>query len=71
LLLFCYDGYLAKKLTHPKHNIKKTYHVFLDQPLSKNDLQKISEGFKLEDGPIKPDAVAYAGDGADRKSIGI
>ena len=71
LLLFTNDGDLAKKLTHPKHNIKKTYHVFLGQPLSKNDLQKIGEGVKLEDGPIKPDAVSYVGDGADRKSIGI
>ena len=71
LLLFTNDGDLAKKLTHPKHNIKKTYHVFLDQPLSKNDLQKIGEGINLEDGLIKPDAIAYVGDGADRKSIGI
>ena len=71
LLLFTNDGDLAKKLTHPKHNIKKTYHVFLDQPLSKSDLQKIGEGVKLEDGPIKPDAISYVGDGADRKSIGI
>jgi 23S rRNA pseudouridine2605 synthase len=71
LLLFTNDGDLAKKLTHPKHNIKKTYHVFLGQPLSKNDLQKIDEGIKLEDGLIKPDAVSYVGDGADRKSIGI
>ncbi len=71
LLLFTNDGDLAKKLTHPKHNIKKTYHVFLDQPLRKNDLLKIREGINLEDGKIKPDAVAYVDDGAVRKSIGI
>jgi 23S rRNA pseudouridine2605 synthase len=45
--------------------------VFLDKPLRKNDLVKISEGINLEDGLIKPDAIAYVGDGADRKSIGI
>jgi 23S rRNA pseudouridine2605 synthase len=71
LLLFTNDGELAKKMTHPKHNIKKTYHVFLDKPLAKNDLVKISEGINLEDGMVKPDAVAYVGDGADRKSVGI
>jgi len=71
LLLFTNDGELAKKLTHPKHNIKKTYHVFLDQPLSKNHLKEIAEGISLEDGFIKPDAVAYVGDGTDRKSVGI
>jgi 23S rRNA pseudouridine2605 synthase len=71
LLLFTNDGDLAKKLTHPKHNIKKIYHVFLDQPLSKRDMQTIAEGLQLEDGFIRPDAVSYVGTGDDRKSVGI
>lgn len=71
LLLFTNDGELAKKLTHPKHNIKKTYHVYLDQPLSKRHLQEISDGIRLDDGFIKPDAIAYVGEGEDRRDIGI
>jgi 23S rRNA pseudouridine2605 synthase len=71
VLLFTNDGDLAKKLTHPKHNIKKIYHVFLDQPLSKRDMQAIAEGLQLEDGFIKPDVVSYVGPGDDRKSVGI
>ncbi len=71
VLLFTNDGDLAKKLTHPKHNIKKIYHVFLDQPLSKRDMQTIAEGLQLEDGFIRPDAVSYVGTGDDRKSVGI
>ena len=31
LLLFTNDGILAKKLMHPKHNVKKTYNVFLNK----------------------------------------
>ncbi len=71
LLLFTNDGDLAKKLTHPSHRLKKTYHVYLDQPLSKNDMQKIADGIELDDGFIQPDAVAYVGEGNDRRDVGI
>ena len=40
LLLFTNDGELAKKLTHPKHNIEKIYHASLDKKLTMSDLQK-------------------------------
>ena len=71
LLMFTNDGDLAKKLTHPKHNIKKIYHVFLDKPLKSSDLQLIAEGLELEDGIIKPDKVAYASTENDKKQVGI
>ncbi len=71
LLLFTNDGDLAKKLTHPSNNMKKIYHVHLDQPVSHTHLEEIAEGVKLEDGIIKPDAVDYVGDGLDRKQVGI
>ena len=45
LLLFTNDGDLAKKLTHPKHRVRKVYHVFLDKPLTKNDMMSIVNGF--------------------------
>ena len=71
LLLFTNDGDLAKKLTHPKYNIKKIYHVVLDKALSKQDITTIAEGIKLDDGLIKVDAIAYAEDGIDKNQIGI
>jgi 23S rRNA pseudouridine2605 synthase len=71
LLLFTNDGELAKKLTHPRNNIKKIYHVHLDQPLSTGHLEEITLGIKLEDGIVKPDAIDYVGDGKDRKQVGI
>lgn len=71
LLMFTNDGDMAKKLTHPKHNIKKIYHVFLDKPLKSSDLQLIADGLELEDGIIKPDKVAYASTENDKKQVGI
>jgi 23S rRNA pseudouridine2605 synthase len=71
LLLFTNDGELAKKLTHPKHRIRKVYHVFLNKPLTKNDMNKIVEGFELEDGPINVDKVSYVEDIDSKLEIGI
>lgn len=71
LLLFTNDGALAKKLTHPKHNVKKIYHVFLDKNLTKNDMIKLGNGLELEDGFIQPDKVAYVEGENDKKQIGI
>ncbi len=70
VLLLTNDGELASKLTHPQYKKKKIYHVFLDKAVTLADMQKISEGIDLEDGPIKADAIEYA-DEKDKKQIGI
>jgi len=59
LLLFTNDGELAKKLTHPKHNIQKIYHTHLDKKLSMSDLQKIAEGFLLDNRKVIVDEISY------------
>ena len=59
LLLFTNDGKLAKKLTHPKHQIKKTYHVGLDRSLKKTDFIKIKKGLLLQDGFVQVDHVSF------------
>jgi 23S rRNA pseudouridine2605 synthase len=71
LLLLTNDGDLAKKLTHPKHNVRKVYHVELDKPLTKNDLLAIAAGIDLDDGFIAMDAIEYTGTGEDKKKIGV
>lgn len=58
LLLFTNDGDMAKKLTHPSHNIKKIYQVQLDKPITQNDFNQIAEGLTLEDGPAPVDDLA-------------
>ena len=70
VLLLTNDGDLAQKLAHPKHEIKKVYHVVLDKPLARQDFDKIASGVILEDGPAKVDAIAYA-DGKDKTELGL
>jgi 23S rRNA pseudouridine2605 synthase len=70
VLLLTNDGDLAQKLAHPKHEIKKIYHVTLDKPLTKADFDQIAAGITLEDGPAQVDALAYT-DAKDRTQIGL
>lgn len=50
ILLITNDGYLAEKLTHPRYNGKKIYHVILDRKLNNIDKEKILKGIKLNEG---------------------
>lgn len=70
VLLLTNDGDLSQKLAHPKHEIKKIYHVTLDKPLTKADFDKIVEGVTLEDGLAHVDVLAYA-DTKDKTQIGL
>lgn len=70
LLLFTNDGELTKRLTHPKYNRKKIYHVYLDQKVTKAHLDEIINGVTLEDGFVAADSVSYADD-EDKKQVGI
>lgn len=70
LLLFTNDGDLAKKLTHPKHGVRKIYHVELDKNLKQADLVKIQQGLTLEDGPVEVDEVSYI-EKAPKREVGI
>ncbi len=71
VLLFTNDGDMAKKLTHPKHGVRKLYHVTLDKPISKNDLLQIMVGFELEDGFVKPDKIDFVEGVSAKNEIGI
>ena len=71
LLLFTNDGELAKKLTHPKHNVRKLYHATLDRKLELKDLQKIEEpSFAVEGRRVFVDAISYV-EGAKKNEVGI
>lgn len=69
LLLFTNDGDLATKLMHPKHGIKKVYHVLLNKNMKPDDYAQLHEGVELEDGFIKPDDASFITD--NKKEIGI
>ncbi len=67
---FTNDGDLTKRLTHPKYNRKKIYHVFLDKKVTKAHLQEIVDGVTLDDGFVAADSVSYVSD-EDKKQVGI
>ena len=69
LLLLTNDGDLADRLMHPSFNVRKVYKVELDKPLTKGDLQSITEGVRLEEGRAVVDEVAIVSD--DKRTIGI
>jgi len=70
LLLLTNDGDLAKKLSHPSHEIEKVYHVFLDKEVTNEDIRKIAEGLTLEDGFVPVDSVSHV-KGKSKKEVGI
>ena len=69
LLLFTNDGDVTRQLTHPSLEKKKIYQVILDKPLTRADMEQMTEGITLEDGEIYADEVAYVGE--SKKEVGI
>jgi len=70
VLLLTNDGEMTKMLTHPKYEKKKIYEVALDKKIVRDDMNKILEGFELEDGFIKADNLDYSRED-DPKVVGI
>lgn len=70
LLLFTNDGELAKKLTHPKHDVRKLYHASLDKKLSIADLDKLRGEVIIEGKKVFIDAVSYV-EGERKTEVGI
>lgn len=70
VLLLTNDGDLAARLTHPRYEHQKIYHVVTDNPVKEEDMEKIALGIELEDGFIKADSVSYVDDEGP-KNVGI
>lgn len=54
LLLLTNDGEFMNKLLHPKYEIGKTYVARIDGIINMEDLDKLANGVKLEDGKTAP-----------------
>ena len=70
LLLITNDGDLATKLSHPKHGVRKRYHVILDKPVTEDHLKLIKKGLTLDDGKAVVDDIDWI-IGSDNSEIGI
>ena len=71
LLLLTNDGELTKRLTHPKYEKEKIYHVELDKPFSKKDMVSVQQGIELEDGFVKVDEISYVENAKTKKEVGV
>tara|TARA_B000000475_G_C15905097_1_gene410226 strand:+ start:20 stop:844 length:825 start_codon:yes stop_codon:yes gene_type:complete len=70
LILFTNDEKLSAKLSHPKQEIKKIYHVSLSKPLKSIDFKKIKDGIIIDGEKIKVDSISYVLD-KEKTEIGI
>ncbi len=57
LLILTNDGELANRIMHPRHKLPKVYLVWASGKVSKETLDAMKRGAKLEDGFAKPDSV--------------
>jgi 23S rRNA pseudouridine2605 synthase len=56
LLLLTNDGDLANRLSHPSHEVPKTYLAEVSGPLAKDVGKRLRAGIELDDGPAKVDS---------------
>ena len=56
-LILTNDGYFVYKVTHPKHEIEKTYTVTIIGIVKKEEVEKLKKGVEIEDYITKPAKV--------------
>lgn len=67
LLLFTTDGGLANRLAHPRYQVEREYAVRILGGLAADEMQRLIDGIKLEDGLAKVDRIiAAGGEGANQ-----
>lgn len=62
LILLTNDGDLTYRITHPKHNIDKTYRALVNGEVNKQDIITFSRGMAIEDyitAPAKLEIIRY------------
>lgn len=62
VLLLTNDGELAHKLMHPSFKINKVYEALVEENITQEILNKLSNGVELEDGITVPAKVQKLGD---------
>ncbi len=68
LILLTNDGELAYRMTHPKFEMDKTYHVVCSGVITERDISRLQSGVTLDDGVTSPADVANVRIRRDNKS---
>jgi 23S rRNA pseudouridine2605 synthase len=61
LLLLSNDGDFSFKLTHPRFHLPRTYKVTVQGTVTEKDINALTNGLQLEDGPIRASNAALLG----------
>jgi 23S rRNA pseudouridine2605 synthase len=67
LLLLTNDGDFANRVMHPRHEVKKTYQVKLNAPITEDEIRELKQGIYLRDGKTSPAKIKKY----DRKFLDI
>lgn len=59
LLLLTNDGTLAQRLSHPRYQIPKGYHVTLSKPFLESNRKLLLSGIRLQDGKVAVDRISH------------
>jgi 23S rRNA pseudouridine2605 synthase len=65
LLLFTNSGELANRMMHPRFEVEREYAVRVMGRLDDEQIQRLTTGIELDDGPAKVDSVEDAGGDED------
>ncbi len=57
LVFITNDGNLAYQLTHPKHHIPRRYHVWINRPLTAQQILRFKKGIPSSEGLLTADRV--------------
>jgi 23S rRNA pseudouridine2605 synthase len=71
LLLLTNDGEFAQRMSHPRHEIAKTYVADVTGVLEDGTARKLARGITLEDGPVRPDRVKVEQRTANRTLVTV
>ncbi len=70
LLLFTNDDELVQRFTKSKKGVDKLYHIELSNNLKAADMDRISEGIKINGKSVEIEEIKYV-EGAPKKEIGL
>src|SRR5258708_31299786 len=64
LLILTNDAQFAERLSNPEYHVPKTYLVHADRQLTDKELDVLSRGLELRDGPTRPAHVSRVSESA-------